>query len=98
MAHGNIRHKSTQALLLIDVVNHFEFPDGKRLLRNALTVAPRLASLKGRARAGSVPIIYVNDNFGQWHSNAAKLLAYWHSATNHSRRGKSAHSWRRFVT
>jgi nicotinamidase-related amidase len=76
MAKGNIRHKSTQALLLIDMVNQFEFPDGKRLLRNALKVAPRLASLKGRARAARVPIIYVNDNFGQWHSNAAKLLAY----------------------
>ena len=32
--------------------------------------------LSSSARAGRVPVIYVNDNFGQWHSNAEKLLAY----------------------
>lgn len=68
--------RSQFAVLLIDVVNHFEFPDGKQILRSALPIAPRLARLKQRARNSNVPVIYVNDNFGQWHSNAAKLLDY----------------------
>ena len=63
-------------MLLIDVINHFEFPDGRRLLRQALPIAPRLALLKRRARRAGIPAIYVNDNFGQWRSNAAKLLEY----------------------
>jgi nicotinamidase-related amidase len=71
-----VRHKSSVALVLVDVVNHFEFPDGEKILRNALAIAPRLARLKQRARAANVPVIYVNDNFGQWRSDAGKLLAY----------------------
>ena len=74
--HTNARRGSAQALLVIDVVNHFEFPDGALLLRNALPVAPRLRQLAARARAAGVPVIYVNDNFGQWRSNPGKLLAY----------------------
>ena len=70
------RHKSPAALILVDVINHFEFPDGKRILRQALPIAPRLARLKERARKAGIPCIYVNDNFGQWRSDAAKLVTY----------------------
>jgi nicotinamidase-related amidase len=73
-ATRNIRHKSRVALLLVDVINHFEFPDGKDILQRALAIAPRLARLKNKARAAGVPTIYVNDNFGQWRSDTKKLL------------------------
>ena len=73
---SSTRHKSSVALLLIDVINHFEFPDGDRVLENALPIAPRLARLKSRARRAGIPVIYVNDNFGQWRSDAARLVAY----------------------
>jgi nicotinamidase-related amidase len=76
MPSRSVRHKSAVVLILIDVINHFEFPDGQRLLRNALPIAPRLAHLKERARRSGIPTIYVNDNFGQWRSNASKLLEY----------------------
>lgn len=76
MRSEHIRSKSTQALLLIDVVNHFEFPDGRRLLRNALQISSHIKRLKERARRAKIPVIYVNDNFGQWLSNSAKLLRY----------------------
>jgi nicotinamidase-related amidase len=68
--------KSSQVLLLVDVVNHFEFPDGDKILKNALPLAPRLARLKERGRRAGIPTVYVNDNFGEWRSDAAKLLAY----------------------
>ena len=76
MLKQSARKKSSQALLLVDVVNHFEFPDGDKLLKNALPLALQLARLKERARRAGVPTIYVNDNFGEWHSDATKLLAY----------------------
>ena len=63
-------------LLLVDVVNHFEFPDGEAILKNALQIAPRLARLKKRTRDSNIPVVYVNDNFGQWRSDAGKLLAH----------------------
>jgi nicotinamidase-related amidase len=64
------------ALILVDVINHFEFPDGDRLLREAVPIAPRIARLKKRAREVGIPTIYVNDNFGQWRSDAKKLISY----------------------
>ena len=76
MSPREVRHASRLALVLIDVINHFEFRDGEEMLSHARAIAPRLARLKKRARRAGVPAIYVNDNFGQWRSDAAKLLAY----------------------
>jgi nicotinamidase-related amidase len=63
-------------LLLVDVINHFEFPDGRRILRQAMAIAQPLARLKERAREAGIPVIYVNDNFGQWRSESSKLVEY----------------------
>jgi nicotinamidase-related amidase len=57
------------ALLLIDVINDLEFPDGGQLLRQALPMAKRIAQLKQHAVQFNVPVIYVNDNFGRWRSD-----------------------------
>lgn len=68
--------KSSVVLILVDVINDFKFPDADALLRNALPIAPRIARVKKRAHDAGVPVIYVNDNFGDWHSDAKKLMAY----------------------
>jgi nicotinamidase-related amidase len=67
--HGNAPDKSSVALLLIDVINDFEFPDGEQLLRHALPAAAKILALKQRALKERVPVIYVNDNFGRWRSD-----------------------------
>ena len=67
--HGSAPDKSPVALLLIDVINDLEFPEGDQLLRHALPMAERIAALKERARREGVPVIYVNDNFGRWRSD-----------------------------
>lgn len=74
--HGNAPDKSNVALLLIDVINDFEFIDGDKLFRNALPIAKNLAKLKARAKKAKIPIIYVNDNFGKWQSNFRNLLEH----------------------
>jgi nicotinamidase-related amidase len=76
MENKIVRHRSPAVLLLVDVVNHFEFPDGDGILKNALQIAPCLERLKKRARDLNIPVIYMNDNFGQWRSDAGKLLAH----------------------
>jgi nicotinamidase-related amidase len=73
--HNSTRHKSSVALILIDVINHFEFPDGDKILKNALPMADRLAKLKQGCRRAGIPAIYVNDNFGQWRSDAKSLVS-----------------------
>jgi len=67
--HGNAPDKAAAALLLIDVINDLDFPEGEQLLRHALPMARNILELKRRARESGIPAIYVNDNFGRWQSN-----------------------------
>jgi nicotinamidase-related amidase len=67
--HGNVPDKAVVALLLIDLINDLEFPEGDQLLRSARPMAERIAALKRRAKQAGVPVIYVNDNFGRWRSD-----------------------------
>jgi nicotinamidase-related amidase len=83
--HGNVPDKAPVALLLIDVINDLEFPDGERLARHALPMARRVAALKRRARAARVPAIYVNDNFGKWQSDLTRLLEHSLATENRGR-------------
>jgi nicotinamidase-related amidase len=72
--HGNVPDKSDVALLLIDVINDLEFSEAEQLLQHALPMAQRLSALKQRAKEASVPVIYVNDNFGRWQSDFNKQV------------------------
>jgi nicotinamidase-related amidase len=67
--HGNAPDKSAVALLLIDVINDLEFPEGDQLLPHALSMARQIGALKERAREVAIPTVYVNDNFGRWRSD-----------------------------
>jgi nicotinamidase-related amidase len=74
--HGAHRGKYAAALLLIDVINDMEFPEGDKLLRQTLPAARRIAALKKRATAAGIPVIYVNDNFGRWQSDFKKQVEH----------------------
>ena len=73
--HGSAPDSSPVALLLIDVINDFEFEDGGQLLKQTEPAARRIAQLKKRARAAEVPVVYANDNFGRWQSNFEDVVA-----------------------
>ena len=73
--HGSTPDKSEAALLLIDVINDFDFPEGDQLLQLALPVGKNIAKLKKRAKAAGIPCVYVNDNFGKWQSDFKKIVA-----------------------
>ena len=64
------------ALLLIDVINDLAFEGSETLVAQAEPMALRLAALKRRAAAAGVPVIYVNDNFGQWRSDFRQTVAH----------------------
>lgn len=68
--------RSSLALLLIDAVNDFDFSAGRKLLKNALPAARKLAKLKERAKNRGIPVIYVNDNFGRWQSDFRSQVAH----------------------
>jgi nicotinamidase-related amidase len=64
------------ALLIIDMINDMDFGKGDDLLAEIDSVGDVVASLRTEAEAAGVPVIFVNDNFGQWHSNAARIVDY----------------------
>lgn len=63
------------ALLLIDYVNPLDFAGANALAKRALAAARMAAIIKRRARAHRVPVIYANDNFGNWTSEFSSLIA-----------------------
>lgn len=72
------------ALLLIDVLTTFDYPDGEAILENARKIARPLAKLKRRARELGIPVLYVNDNFGDWRSEKEVLIGRCLQATGGS--------------
>ena len=63
------------ALLLVDVINDFDFPEASGLLALAGGAVERIETLLARGHAQQVPIIYVNDNFGDWRSDFRSTVA-----------------------
>jgi len=63
------------ALLLVDVINLFDFPRGASLARRSLGPARRIERLRQRAHGAGVPVIYVNDNWGRWRSDFKAIVA-----------------------
>ncbi len=72
--HGSAPDKHEIALLLIDVINDFDFPEAEQLLDYARPMAQNLLRLKRRAQKAGVPVIYVNDNFGRWKSDFRRTV------------------------
>ncbi|HEX8371905.1 MAG TPA: isochorismatase family cysteine hydrolase [Chthoniobacterales bacterium] len=73
--HGSAPEHSETVLLLIDVINDFDFPEGKDLLRYALPAAKKIGALKERL-GEKIPTIYVNDNFGRWKSDFKAIIEH----------------------
>jgi nicotinamidase-related amidase len=56
------------------VLTTFQFPDGDEILQEALSMRAALVKLKARARQVGIPVLYVNDNFGDWRSEKDVLV------------------------
>jgi len=67
--------RSRSALLIIDMINALDFPEGPQLLRQALPVARRIARLKQRLKDEGAAAIYVNDNFTHWQYEFREVVA-----------------------
>lgn len=74
--HGSAPDKADVALLLIDVINDFDFPEADHLLSHAMPMARNPTSLKARAKQLQIPVVYVNDNFGRWRSDFRHIVEY----------------------
>ncbi|MFD0323800.1 cysteine hydrolase family protein [Lysobacter gummosus] len=65
---------SKTALLILDMINPFDFANGPALARAASRIAPRIAAVKRAIKAEAGACIYINDNFGRWQSDLRELI------------------------
>ena len=62
------------ALIVVDMLNHYEHEDADKLTRSVEDVVEPLKDLIDRAADEDVMTIYVNDNHDRWESNREQLL------------------------
>lgn len=63
------------ALIILDMFNRLDFPEGKKIQSAAQKAAKKIAQLKKRFHSVKAPVIYVNDNFGCWKADWKKIYA-----------------------
>ncbi len=63
------------ALLVVDVVNPFDFDGARALLRAARAIEAAILRTRAAFDRAGLPVIYCNDNFGQWRSDSRAILA-----------------------
>ena len=62
------------ALIVVDMINTYDFEDGDRLARSVDERLPAMRDLLERARDEGALTIYVNDNLGAWRSDSDDLV------------------------
>ena len=74
MADAKTPSPGASALLIIDMINDLAFEGGEALAPAAIAAAKRVRRLRDAVDGASVPVIYVNDNFGHWLSDRAAII------------------------
>ena len=63
------------ALIVIDMLTTYDFEDAEKVVPAVEKTLPQIAGLLERAIGKDVLTVYVNDNYGDWHSNRDALLS-----------------------
>ena len=66
--------RGNTALLILDMITEMQFVGASAMQREATQAAHAIAKLRAAADRARVPVIYVNDNFGEWHSERYRLV------------------------
>ena len=74
--------KAGHALLIIDMINPFQFKHGDLLLKHTEKMLLPLLELKERASARNVPIIYINDHYNLWQADFSRIISHCRNEAN----------------
>jgi nicotinamidase-related amidase len=61
------------ALLVVDMLNPYDHPEAEELAEHVEAALPGIEALLRRAGEAATPVVYVNDNYGDWNSSAREL-------------------------
>jgi nicotinamidase-related amidase len=62
------------ALIIIDMLTPYDFEDAEKLIPSIEEALPQMAELRERALDEGALTVYVNDSYGDWHSNRDAIL------------------------
>lgn len=72
--NGGENMRSKTALLIIDMINPFDFEGGEQLLVHTKSMLPSLLKLKEQAKKLQLPILYINDHYYLRQNNIDELI------------------------
>lgn len=64
------------ALLIIDMINNFDFSHGPILAKKALKIAEPIKGLKDQFNERQLPVIFINDHYNLWQADYHKIIEY----------------------
>lgn len=62
------------ALVILDMITEMDFSGAAGMRRDVAEVAATILKLRDAADRIGLPVVYVNDNFGEWHSERYRLV------------------------
>ncbi|MGE7763618.1 isochorismatase family cysteine hydrolase [Peribacillus sp. NPDC097895] len=62
------------ALLIIDMINDFDFKHGDMLLEHTMLIIEPILNLKKQMKEKGFPIIYINDHYDLWQADFDKII------------------------
>ncbi|KGP71428.1 isochorismatase family cysteine hydrolase [Pontibacillus yanchengensis] len=75
-------HPKQTAIIIIDMINDFNFKHGQRLFKQTETILPNILHLKSYAKKRNFPIIYVNDHYKLWQADLKRIYSKCRNSQN----------------
>ena len=66
--------RGNTALVILDMITDMDFAGASAMQRDAEAAARTILKLRDAADEARLPVVYVNDNFGEWHSERYRLV------------------------
>ena len=64
------------ALLIIDMINDFNFDHGETLAQKTIKITEPILSIKQEFKQRGLPVIYINDHYNLWKADIDKIIDY----------------------
>ena len=64
------------ALLIIDMINDFNFDYGESLAQKTIAITEPILSIKQEFKQRGLPVIYINDHYNLWKADIDKIIDY----------------------
>jgi nicotinamidase-related amidase len=62
------------ALIIIDMINNFDFSHGPILAKKASRIAGPIKKLKDQFNQNKLPVIFINDHYNLWQADLHKII------------------------